>query len=598
MNRPLLKYHRMCPKKAFPNTLLWLTVLLLASFASCNHNKNHESSAKPNDSIEYNRLIKKVDTLAAQYKLDSAYSFLLKIHEWALRSNDSILIARSLVQLGNVNKSSVKMIIAEKHLDEAIAILRRHNKPKLLAEALGNAGLVKQLQGDYQTSQQLLFESLKIAETLKDYERMSVVLNLIGSNLDMTGNKSLAISYFHRAFHLAEKYNFEKAKCSIFTNLGVAYRRNHPDSAKYYYLKVINTKSLPKDDITRIQSEYNLGNIYLDEGNYDKAMSAYQHVRSFSIHRKFPEGIAISINGIACVYQRVGQVPEAIKLLNEAIFHFEKTGSMSIVVQLKQNIIEYYRMQSNYKEIDKLYSSIMQLQDSLMNVNRLANIQNLEFFYQSKKKELLNKQLATELRFARLISAFWLVIFLVVSCCFVEILLYYRKNLKQKYRSLKDLEEWVRVQEKLRQSKSEHAEILEKQIEKKQKELSTLAQQLKLLQDEIISPKSNAVSRNATSPIDDNTPPNSRKNYWENLTMKFNIIYPGFTDKLMASYPNLNTNDIQFCLLIKLNLPLKDIANILNISQYSLYKRKSRLAEKMKLNGKDKDLYSLIQSLQ
>jgi tetratricopeptide (TPR) repeat protein len=598
MNQPLLEYHYMCPKKAFSHTVLLSIVVWLATLISCNQNKSHESNTKPNDSIEYNRLIQKVDTLTSQYKLDSAYSILLKIHEWALKSNDSILIARSLVQLGNVNRSNVKMIIAEKHLDEAIAILRRHNKPELLAEALGNAGLVKQLQADYQTSQQLLFESLKIAEAHKNFERMSLLLNLIGSNLDITGNKSQAISYFQRAFHLAERYNFEKAKCSIYTNLGVAYRHNHPDSAKYYYLKVINSHSLPKDDLRRIQAVFNLGNVYLDEGNYNKAMLAYQQVQSFSIQQKFQEGIAISVNGIASVYARQGRIMEAIKLLNEAIRHFQETGNMSIIVQLKQNIIEYYRKQSNYKEIDKLYSSIMQLQDSLMNANRQANIQTLEFFYQNKKKELENKQLATELRFARLSGVFWSVIFLVVSCCSGGMLLYYKKNLKEKNQSLKDLEEWVRVQEKLRQSKAQQSQILEKQIEEKQQELSMLSRQLKLLQDEIvISPKgSNTATKNTISPIEETTPQKG-KNYWENLTMKFNIIYPGFTDKLISSYPNLNSNDIQFCLLIKLNLPIKDIANILNVSQYSLYKRKSRLAEKIKLYGEERDLYSAIQNI-
>ena len=542
--------------------------------------------------------MKKADALTTEYKLDSAYSALLKIHEWASKTNDSILIARSLTQLGNINRSDVKMIIAEKHLSEAIAILRHYNKPKLLAEALENAGLVKQSQADYQTSQQLLFESLEIAEASKDNERACRLLNLIGSNFDITENKLQAISYFHEGITLAEKYHLEKAKYSIFINLGVAYRQKQPDSAKYYYQKVIKAKSLPANDRIRLQAEFNLGNIYFDERNYRKALLAYEHVYGFSVRQKFPEGIAMSINGMAGIYSMQGKTAEAIELINKAILYFEKTGNMSIVVQFKQNIIENYRILGNYKEIDRLYSNIMQLKDSLMNVNKQTNIQNLEFFYQNQKKELQNKQLSTELRFARLSNIFWLVIFLIVTSCSVGMGLYYRKNLKQKYRSLRELEERIQIEEKLHLTKSQQTEKLEKQIEKKRKELSTLSQQLELLQNEIISSKSsNPTGRNETPTIDDATPA-SRKNYWENLTMKFNIIYPGFSEKLMSNYPNLNTNDVQFCLLIKLNLPLKDIANIFNISQYSLYKRKYRLTEKMGLQGKDKDLYSLIQNLQ
>lgn len=585
-------------EKAFTRPSILLILIWLATSTSCNRKQNHTSDTSLNDSAKYDLMMAKADALTHEYKLDSAYSELLKIYDWALQTNDSIIIARSLTQLGNINRSDVNMIIAEKHLDEAIAILRRHNNPKLLAEALENAGLVKQSQANYKASQQLLFESLEIAEMHKDYERACRLLNQIGANFDISGDTSKALAYFHRGVYLAEKHRLEKAKYSIFNNLGVAYRRFKPDSAEYYYKKVIDSPLSSSEILMRLRAEFNLGNIHFDHGNYKEALSAYEHVHKLSLEHKIPEGIAISISGIAVIYDKQNKAEKAIQLLKEAIIYFEKTGNTDIVLRLKQNMIECHRTLGNYMEIDRLYSSIIHLQDSLKDASKAVNIQNLEFFYQSKKKELINKQLATELRFAKLSSAFWLVIFLVVSCFSAAMLAYFQKKLEQKHRSLRDLEERVRAEEKLRHSKSQHAEILEKQILEKQEELSSLSKQLSLLLEEIKSPKgSNSTApKDAPSAIDDGSPLKG-KNYWENLTMKFNILYPGFTDKLLESYPNLNSNDIQFCLLIKLNLPLKDIANILNISQYSLYKRKYRLAEKIKLHGEERDLYYVIQNI-
>lgn len=587
----------MYSKRKFLFHVFLLNIAWLTTLTSCHRNKSYTLNKSSYDSIEYNRLLQEAVAFRSQYKLDSAYSALLRLHDWALRSNDSILIARSLIELGNVNKSDVKVFIAEKHLDEAIAILRRHHQPALLAEALENAGLAKQLEADYQASHKLWFESLEIAEFYKNNKQICRLLNLIGSNLDITGNKSQAVVYFHRALHLADKYHFEQEKYFSYTNLGLVYRLQNPDSAKYYYEKVINAPLLPDGTLTRLQAEFNLGNVYFDQKDYDKALSAYQHVHQVSLHEKIPEGIIVSMSGIAGIYSKQNKVAEAIKLLNEAILYFEKTGNTDIVVRLKQNIIECYRKEGNYKEIDRLYSNIMHLRDSLMDANRQANIQNLEFFYQNKKKELQNKQLAAELRLAKLSSAFWLVIFLMVSCCSIGMLAYYQKNLKQKHQSLKDLEEQIHMEEERNNSKTQHAKDLEKKMAEKQKELSSLSYQLRSLKYEMTLSNGNATAKDIESLVNTSTNSNG-KNYWENLTIKFNIIYPGFTDKLTSSYPNLNTNDIQFCLLMKLNLPLKDIANILNISQHSLYKRKYRLAEKMKLDGKDKDLYSVIQNLQ
>lgn len=376
----------MYPVKTFTYPAILYLLIWLATSTSCNRRQNQTSGTSPNDSAKYDQLMQKVDSLTQQYKLDSAYSELLKIYEWASKTNDSTIIARSLTQLGNINRSDVKMIIAEKHLDEAIAILRRHNNPKLLAEALENAGLVKQSQANYKASQQLLFESLEIAETHKDYERACRLLNQIGANFDISGDTSKALAYLHRGVYLAEKHHLKKAKYSIFNNLGVAYRRHKPDSAKYYYTKVIESPLSSSEMLIRLRAEFNLGNIHFDNGDYKEALSAYQHVHRLSLENKIPEGIAISISGIAAIYDKQNEAGRAVKLLKEAILYFEKTGNTDIVLKLKHNMIECHRTLGNYMEIDRLYSSIIHLQDSLKDANKEVNIQNLEFFYQSKKR--------------------------------------------------------------------------------------------------------------------------------------------------------------------------------------------------------------------
>ena len=49
-------------------------------------------------------------------------------------------------------------------------------------------------------------------------------------------------------------------------------------------------------------------------------------------------------------------------------------------------------------------------------------------------------------------------------------------------------------------------------------------------------------------------------------------------------FPGLSTSDLQFCALLKMNYPIKDISTILNIEQKSTYTKKYRIEEKMKLS--------------
>ena len=77
------------------------------------------------------------------------------------------------------------------------------------------------------------------------------------------------------------------------------------------------------------------------------------------------------------------------------------------------------------------------------------------------------------------------------------------------------------------------------------------------------------------------------KLHWDKFMAKFNIIFPDFTKKLTSLYPEITNADIQFCALIRLNLNNKEIAGILNIEPRSIYKKRSRLMEKMKLQEND-----------
>ena len=74
---------------------------------------------------------------------------------------------------------------------------------------------------------------------------------------------------------------------------------------------------------------------------------------------------------------------------------------------------------------------------------------------------------------------------------------------------------------------------------------------------------------------------------WSDFNTHFESINKNFYTRLKQSYPDISPNDLKICALIKLNLSIKEMAAILNISPDSVKTARYRLRKKMQLNTED-----------
>lgn len=73
---------------------------------------------------------------------------------------------------------------------------------------------------------------------------------------------------------------------------------------------------------------------------------------------------------------------------------------------------------------------------------------------------------------------------------------------------------------------------------------------------------------------------------WETVVNNTNACFDNFTSRLKAQHPTLTDEEIRFCCLIKMELPLSLLAEIYHIAKGSISRKKMRLKEKMTiLNG-------------
>jgi hypothetical protein len=86
------------------------------------------------------------------------------------------------------------------------------------------------------------------------------------------------------------------------------------------------------------------------------------------------------------------------------------------------------------------------------------------------------------------------------------------------------------------------------------------------------------------------------KNDWENFIAHFEQVNNGLLKRLQALHPSLTANDIRFIAYIYMNLTIKEIATILNITPIACGKRKERISAKLNL-PKNVSLYTYLSGI-
>jgi DNA-directed RNA polymerase specialized sigma24 family protein len=83
---------------------------------------------------------------------------------------------------------------------------------------------------------------------------------------------------------------------------------------------------------------------------------------------------------------------------------------------------------------------------------------------------------------------------------------------------------------------------------------------------------------------------------WENFVQYFNEVNHGLLSRLKERHDNLNANDIRYISYLYMNLSMKEIASIMNITPEACRKRKERISKKIQLN-ENEDLYRDISQI-
>lgn len=365
---------------------------------------------------------------SAQTTIDSLKNVLRKTNSTKAKIPIEIELSGYLIvnnRLGEAEKYLQKSIVESK------AIGNRLHEIK----ALNLLGIIAKNRNQFQKSQQIYGEALRMADS-EDFpaERANILSNL-GINEYEMGNYNKAINYHLEAYKLREKISDSIGVAKSETSIGNIYfiQKNYTKALKYYRNAVkINQKLNFPFQIGILQN--NIGLIYLAKKDYKQAEQFFEKAYKTTIKINDIEGQADAFIGLGEVqlfkknydeaakfinaslaiyeklnykkrmaecYQMLGSMSVEINQLEKAFYYFNKQLILAKEIGNKENIktgykslSDYYKRKKNYKQALAYYELYSSVKDSLLNEANSKNLAEQEIKFQTEKKQKENEVLA------------------------------------------------------------------------------------------------------------------------------------------------------------------------------------------------------------
>ncbi|MEM6642695.1 MAG: hypothetical protein AAF616_06925 [Bacteroidota bacterium] len=510
--------------------------------------------------------------------------------------------------------------------------------------------IAAQRKGFFEEMQALIIErkgSYEEAVNRDDSSSMINALHELGRLNNRVLNFAESIDYFSQSLKLSELRADTSNLIRNYESIGSIYRTfRRDDTSLSYFENALNmTKILvlrgELDSLILLRSYKKMASLHRNFGNNDTFQSYLDS--AFVINSRMAlsskDVLDLKIEEAFLLYS-LGSIEMAIDSLRKIEGVFQNTRPFSKPTDLSPLMSIYAKLAGAYDELDDyemalayyqkgikiadsinlhfghqayLYQFMASLQfrngfetEAYQNLNKSLSFQNKYFSakgltgkklldiktdyldrLEANEKQLIKQELViaqqnNEVLWTRSIAA------IAVLLLVVGVLVMMNNNQKTR----------ARAEKKMLERESERKQIeAQTLIDQKNRELTSFT--LKLIEkDEIISRAAEVLEANPQNQSKDilNSLRGSSVNNWEEFNQRFVSVNPDFYHRLTKEFPNLTSNDLKICALIKLNFSNKEMSQLLGISQSSVNMARYRLRTKMNLE-REANLTSVIASI-
>ncbi len=282
-----------------------------------------------------------------------------------------------------------KYVKADSIFSEAVKIFEDLNYKHGVAAIFNNKGMLYEAKGLYNKSIRNFYQSIPILEKLNDQTTLAYVNNNIGLVYERQKDYTRSLKYFHTSLKKLLEIGDLKLASYVNNNIGVAHLNlAEYDKAEEYLLKSIEEKEKLNENRTLIYAYNKLGILYIKLSKYNEAKKVLQ--KAFALTKKIHMSPYESetLLALSMVHFQQGQLIKSEKYAQESLDLSTENENLSIQLKATLQLAEITGKLNDYRRSCFYFKDASVLKDSLYNVEKIKEIENLIFQYETNKKRL------------------------------------------------------------------------------------------------------------------------------------------------------------------------------------------------------------------
>lgn len=484
---------------------------------------------------------------------------------------------------------------------EAYGIAKKEGNDADRAEALLNMGIVS-YSISYTRGLNYAFRSMSVFDRIAGKQPKiaangrSRCLQLISTIYSRQGKYRKAIAMSREALQGLSADDKSGTRGLMYNSLGSAYTKlGLADSAEYYHrlgladhLREKNTTYLPSSLLYVAEIELENGSTELSRKYLDRSFDIADSTQN-------RQAMVAALLGLGDWYLKAqGNEAEAEKQYNRAR---EIAGGLSdrlFRLKVLQKWYDLRMRQQNFREALTLQQQMNTVRDSMFSAEKEAIQQQLEVQFDVSEKERKLRLIQKEKDISALTNyLLWGALFAVLVI-FSGVVSFQRRINRRSRQLLETQRELSRIREEQQHYREQQ---LGRELTYKESQLSSMTLQMVQKSEWILDLKEKLNEEASSTAIERMLDRElTRDQEWTDFNAHFESINATFYNRIKQEYPDISPNDLKLCALIKLNLSIKEMSAILNISPNSVKTARYRLRKKLRLNTED-NLTEFILSL-
>ena len=486
---------------------------------------------------------------------------------------------------------------ALKYGRKAIAYFEKIPDSMQIASTLDNLSLIYRKWGKYEEAMNYSIKSLRIQESLQDTSEMAITLANIGDLFLKMKKYDDARFYYEQSLHFSKAIGFHLLLADVYSQLGwIAQKKNELDSALALYDKamLLYTQTDNKEGLAVVQQ--NIGSVMVAQGRSKEGIAHLRESERFFEAVNSKEDIAEVSIDLGNAYNSVQQNDSALAYLKVALQISRELKNINLRIKSLKSLHHVFADMKDFQNAYQYQQMYYQLNDSVhsseveLKLAELSKEYNLEKAQRETEQWKRQQQEADAKR--RLFKTLFvgLLLFIVLAAYFIW------------QRRKKDREIIALRQERNRMLRDEMQQKMHYQSKQLTTHALNMLQKNKLLQS--LQDDIDRIGQKAKEEVKPELRSLNQKikihlkgeKDWDLFKMYFEQINKEFFSQLKAINPNLTSNDLRLLALIKLNMNIKEVASVLNLSPDSVKNARYRLRKKLNLNPQD-DLFEFVNAL-